>query len=87
MRAYHGVLQQLKIAPHRSLEEDLTLQTNVMSYGGKGMTISLPPPATSTNGGSSKPDFGKMTSAQRLAYHQSRLSRLFGERAKETPDS
>ncbi len=85
VRAYHGVLQELKIAPHRALEEDLTLQTNVMSYGGSGTTISLPavksePPETSPNGGSSKPDFGKMTSAQRLAYHQSRLNRLFGER-------
>jgi hypothetical protein len=34
VRAYHGVLQQLKIRPHRSLEDDLVLQTNVMSYGG-----------------------------------------------------
>jgi hypothetical protein len=33
VRAYHGVLQQLKIRPHRSLEDDLVLQTNVMSYG------------------------------------------------------
>ncbi|HEY2146908.1 MAG TPA: hypothetical protein VGH32_03160, partial [Pirellulales bacterium] len=30
--AYHGVLQQLKIQPHRSLEDDLKLQSNVMSY-------------------------------------------------------
>jgi hypothetical protein len=35
VRAYHGVLQRLQIRPHRSLEEDLRLQTNVMSYGGK----------------------------------------------------
>jgi hypothetical protein len=85
VRAYHGVLQELKIAPRRSLEEDLTLQTNVMSYGGSGTTISLPaaksePSEKSTKGGSTKPDFGTMTSAQRLAYHQSRLNRLFGER-------
>jgi hypothetical protein len=33
VRAYHGVLQQLKIRAHRSLEEDLVLRTNVMSYG------------------------------------------------------
>ncbi len=38
VRAYHGVLQQLKIRPQRSLEEDLTLQTPAMSYaaGAKG---------------------------------------------------
>src|SRR5919204_128452 len=43
VRAYHGVLQRLGIRPHRSLEEDMTLQTNVMSYGGNGVAVSLPP--------------------------------------------
>jgi hypothetical protein len=43
VRAYHGVLQQLQIRPHRSLEDDLRLQTNVMSYGGNGVAVSLPP--------------------------------------------
>src|SRR5262249_20463590 len=43
VRAYHGVLQQVGIQPHRSLEEDMRLQTNVMSYGGNGVTVSLPP--------------------------------------------
>ncbi len=33
VRAYHGVLQRLKIRRHRSLEDDLVLRTNVMSYG------------------------------------------------------
>jgi hypothetical protein len=33
VRAYHAVLQRLKIRPHRSLEDDLVLRTNVMSYG------------------------------------------------------
>jgi hypothetical protein len=42
VRAYHGVLQQLGIKPLRSLEEDLQLQTNVMSYGGNGRLVSLP---------------------------------------------
>jgi hypothetical protein len=43
VRAYHGVLQHLGIKPHRSLEEDMRLQTNVMSYGGNGVAVSLPP--------------------------------------------
>jgi hypothetical protein len=47
VRAYHGVLQRLGIKPYRTLEEDMTLQTNVMSYGGNGVTISVP---TSSNG-------------------------------------
>src|SRR5581483_10080982 len=34
VRAYHGVLQNLGIRPQRSLEEDMQLQTGVMSYGG-----------------------------------------------------
>lgn len=42
VRAYHGVLQGLGIKPLRTLEEDMVLQTNVMSYSGNGKTVSLP---------------------------------------------
>jgi hypothetical protein len=42
VRAYHAVLQHLGVRPHRALEEDMKLQTNVMSYGGNGTTISVP---------------------------------------------
>lgn len=42
VRAYHGVLQKLGIKPQRSIEEDMQLQTGVMSYGGNGATTSLP---------------------------------------------
>jgi hypothetical protein len=48
VRAYHGVLQALGVKPHRSLEEDMVLQTNVMSYDGSGKVVSVPPaPAAS----------------------------------------
>jgi hypothetical protein len=43
VRAYHGVLQQLSIKPQRLLEEDMKLQTNVMSYGGNGKVMSVTP--------------------------------------------
>ncbi|MDA0832889.1 MAG: hypothetical protein O2955_03110 [Planctomycetota bacterium] len=43
VRAYHGVLQALDIQPHRSLDVDLTYQTNIMSYAGGEKTISIPP--------------------------------------------
>jgi hypothetical protein len=43
VRAYHGVLQRLNIKPHRQLELDMQLQTSVMSYGGSGTAVSLPP--------------------------------------------
>src|SRR5262249_23171587 len=42
VRAYHGVLQKLNVKPHRSVKEDMTLQTNVMSYCGNGTVISFP---------------------------------------------
>jgi len=41
VRAYHGVLERLRIRPWRSLREDLELQTNVMSYARKPQ-ISVP---------------------------------------------
>lgn len=52
VRAYHAVLGQLGISPRRSLDDDLTLQTGVMSYGGSA-TVAVPalPPVA----GSSKP--------------------------------
>jgi len=49
VRAYHGVLERLRIKPQRSLEDDLQLRTAVMSYGG-GSTATVPtgvPHATS----------------------------------------
>jgi hypothetical protein len=42
VRAYHGVLQHLQIRPQRSLEEDMRLQTNVMSYGGNRVFVTPP---------------------------------------------
>jgi hypothetical protein len=45
VRAYHGVLQRLGVKPQRSLEDDMKLQTNVMSYGGNGKVVSIPPAA------------------------------------------
>ncbi|HEY5312954.1 MAG TPA: hypothetical protein VIK18_10565 [Pirellulales bacterium] len=41
VRAYHGVLERLKIKPQRKLDDDLVLQTGVMSYGG-GSTVAVP---------------------------------------------
>ena len=88
VQAYHGVLQELKITPQRSLEDDLKLQTNVMSYGGSGSVISLPAPTSSAKtalaseivAAGESPNFGKMTSRERLQYHQERLNRLFGRK-------
>jgi hypothetical protein len=54
VRAYHSVLGQLGVKTHRSLEEDMKLQTGVMSYGGSGATISLPVPANGKPGAEAK---------------------------------
>jgi hypothetical protein len=85
VRAYHGVLQQLGVRPHRSLEEDMRLQTGVMSYGGNGTVMSVPAGGTGRpsqkeeaagrNGGV---DFSKMTAAQKIAYHKARWDRILG---------
>src|SRR5579871_3201716 len=85
VKAYHGVLQQLGIRPHRSLEDDMKLQTGVMSYGGNGTTISVPPArplqtATVADrpGKNGEPDFAKMTVAEKIAYQKARWARILG---------
>lgn len=52
VRAYHGVLEQLKIKPKRSLADDLQLQTGVMSYGGN-TTVTVPAGVPRASSGSS----------------------------------
>lgn len=42
VKAYHSVLQKLGVSPTRTLQEDLTFQTAVMSYGRSSTTISIP---------------------------------------------
>lgn len=80
VRAYHAVLDKLRIPPRRSLEKDLALETNVLSYAGSSRTISIPSkqPAGSREK-SAAPDFQKMTPAARLEYHKARIARLLGE--------
>jgi len=87
VRAYHAVLQRLGVTPNRPLEEDLTLQTNVLSYGGSGTTTSLPPRSSEDTKGTTPgrsdveppPNLASMTSDERLVYHRERLNRQFGE--------
>jgi hypothetical protein len=80
VRAYHGVLEQLGITPHRPLDDDMQLQTNVMNYGGNGVTVSVAdkkvqPRSTNSNG---QPDFVKMTAAEKVAYQKARWDRILG---------
>ena len=122
VKAYHGVLQKLNIRPHRSLQDDLVLQTGVMSYSGSS-TVSVPgaiPSAeakhdcecqasagescacpgeespidasakldpknsepsvngSATHSSNGRPDFSRMSQAEKLLYNRARLNRIFG---------
>jgi hypothetical protein len=90
VRAYHAVLQRLGIKPHRSLQEDMHLQTNVMHYAGNGVALSLPlrretaSAKPSANGAAApaqraEPDFARMTNAEKIAYHRARWDRILGK--------
>ena len=89
VRAYHGTLQALGIKPRRSLEDDMQLTDQSMSYDGSAkrratVEVRNNPLATAKPTIASaadfpklaegSPDFAKMTSAQRVAYHQARLN-------------
>lgn len=69
VRAYHGVLQKLNIKPHRSLADDLQLQTNVMSYANSGISISLPPSRKIASPG---------TSSDAVASYRAQWDRILG---------
>ncbi|MCA8989391.1 MAG: hypothetical protein KDA78_17205 [Planctomycetaceae bacterium] len=81
VRSYHGALQNLGIRPYRELAEDLQSTLRASAYGGKGgQTKSLPqakPESPSEK--SEQPDFQKMSAAEKLAWNQQRLNRLFGK--------
>jgi hypothetical protein len=77
VQAYHGVLQKLNVKPHRSLQDDMQLQTNVMNYGGHGVVISAPAKEGKA-GANGNGDFAKMTPAQKMAYHKARWDRVLG---------
>jgi hypothetical protein len=55
VRAYHGVLERLGIRPHRRLEDDLVLQTGIMSYGGSSVSVPAGMPASKPTSASPPP--------------------------------
>src|SRR5256885_1192909 len=77
VRAYHGELGKLKIPPYRPLKDDLQLTTTATSYAGSGSTVSLARKADGKVAGATaviaKPDFKKMTTAQKVAYSRERI--------------
>jgi hypothetical protein len=55
VRAYHAVLEKLGIRPHRTLEDDMQLQTGVMSYGGSA-SVTAAENTSSRNGSAAPPN-------------------------------
>jgi hypothetical protein len=86
VRAYHGVLQAKKIPAKRTLEEDLRLTDQAMSYDASATTSRstvqfhqnpLAGQAREKTNGAAAPDFDRMNGEQRLAYHAERLKNKF----------
>ena len=71
VKAYHGELAKLKIPPYRALKDDMELTTTATSYGGSGSVVSLASGVKKADIG--KPDFKKMTAAEKVAYSRQRI--------------
>jgi len=85
VRAYHGILQGLNIAPYRSLEEDSQLTTQVMSYASGGQTqvpSRVPSVSSASDSNGSRPK--GMTSVSRPAAQVPRVTPVAGSNG--TPD-
>ena len=70
VRAYHGVLQELNIPPHRCLSEDLTLQTPELAYaaGSTGSaTARVAVPSSVTSSGADSATVGESKPAAKPA--------------------
>ncbi len=89
VRAYHGDLQELKIRPHRSLEDDLLSTATVQSYGGSADRVPAPGKAagqvagkpTGTAAGKrpavpDEPDFSQMTQAEKVQWNLAKWRRI-----------
>ncbi|HEY2841500.1 MAG TPA: hypothetical protein VGJ26_20240 [Pirellulales bacterium] len=82
VKAYHAVLAKLQIKPARSLAEDLTLQTAVMSYGGSG-AVSVPAAIPGNRSTLEKPaaksgDCGCGCKGEKAAQSEASLSKAAG---------
>ncbi len=85
VRAYHGVLQGKNIHPKLPLEKDMELTGLSMSCGGTAaaraaVSVKQNPQAPSVwpVSPTGAPDFDNMTTEQRRAYDNQRLTRKFG---------
>ncbi len=87
VRSYHGALQRHGIRPMRSLEDDLQPTRRAPAYSGAARpaptaAATTGPPAapegaypTTPDG---RPDFARMTNAQKIAFNRRRWQRILG---------
>jgi len=73
VKAYHADLQQLRINPHRDLEEDLRPSQTGTSYGSSGG-----PAKPAGREASGEPDFKRMTPAEKVQWNLDRWNRILG---------
>ena len=79
VKAYHGELQGQGIKPYRSIEDDLKRSDTATAYGGAtpGIKTALVN-GIKPLGSNGKPDFARMSAAEKLAWNRARLDRMFG---------
>ncbi|MDG2207925.1 MAG: hypothetical protein P8K78_08480 [Pirellulales bacterium] len=76
VRSYHGALAREKIAPYRSLEEDLGSLLRQSAYGGTTQTQSSG--AKPSINDSDSPDFSSMSQQEKLEWNRRRLDGTLG---------
>ena len=83
VRSYHAALARLKIAPYRTLEDDLQATLRGSAYGEAAQGLppvpSPSPPTPAVRGPANpEPDFSKMTTAEKVAWNRARWKRILG---------
>ncbi|MCX7015810.1 MAG: hypothetical protein NTW86_25200 [Candidatus Sumerlaeota bacterium] len=81
VRAYHGVLQGLNLKPKRSLEDDMRLTTDIISYRSSAVAspgLGAPKAADAPRRPDGAPDFSRMTPAEKIEWNQRERDRVFG---------
>ncbi len=83
VRSYHAALGRLKIAPYRTLEDDLQATPRGGAHGGAGRGVMpkplpAPPASAPASPADEEPDFSKMTTAEKIAWNRARWKRILG---------
>ncbi len=79
-RAYHGELEKLKIPPYRALKDDLQLTATATSYAGGGSVVAVGKKREKVMAAViAKPDFKRMTAAEKVAYSRQRIRADLGK--------